>query len=58
MKNKKEFFEYVMKNVRMYLPSSFEDAQVFIEVEEKENGRNVPVLLIVQPEEPPFHAFL
>lgn len=51
MKNKKEFFEYVIENVRLYLPPSFKDAQVFIEVEEKENGRNVPILLIVQLEE-------
>ena len=51
MKNKKEFFDYVMKNVKMYLPPSFEDAQVFIEVKEKENGSKVPVLLIMRQEE-------
>lgn len=51
MKNKKEFFDYVMKNVKMYLPPSFEDAQVFIEVKEKENGRKVPVLLVMRQEE-------
>ena len=51
MKNKKEFFDYVVENVRKYLPPSFEDAQVFIEVKEKENGSKVPVLLIMRQEE-------
>ena len=51
MKNKKEFYDYVIENVRRYLPPSFGDAQIFIEVKEKENGRKIPVLLIMRQEE-------
>lgn len=58
MKNKKEFYDYVIENVRRYLPPSFEDAQVFIEVKEKENGRKVPVLLVMRQEETSLPCFV
>lgn len=51
MRSRNDFLNYVIENVRMYLPSSFEDAQVSIEVKEKENGRKVPVLLIRRQED-------
>lgn len=48
MMNRNEFFNYIAENVQMYLPSSFEDAQVLIEESIKENGRKVPALLIIR----------
>ncbi len=46
MMNRNEFFNYLAENVQMYLPPFFEDAQVSIEENIKENGRKIPALVI------------
>lgn len=46
MMNRNEFINYVAENVRLYLPQTFESAQVSVVESIKENGRKIPALLI------------
>lgn len=49
--NRNEFFNYVVENVRIYLPPTFEGAQISVAEIEKENGRRISVLLIRRQED-------
>lgn len=51
MKNRNEFFHYVMENMQRYLPTPFADAQISIKESEAGNGIKVPALLIRRPED-------
>jgi len=44
--NRNEFINYAAENVRLYLPQTFESAQVSVVESIKENGRKIPALLI------------
>lgn len=49
--NRNEFFNYVIENVRIYLPPTFDGAQISVAEIEKENGRRISVLLIRRQED-------